>query len=102
MDAKRISGLTQIETQEILTLTELEVTASLGLSRLLTLNGTAITCEESVVLEVLLVFSVDLHQRTCDGETQGLALAGETTAVEVGLDIVLLCDLEQLDRKSVV
>ena len=79
LDAKRFRPLT---------LTELEATASLGLTRLLTLNGTAVAGEEAVVLEVLLVFSVDLHQCAGNGEAQSLALASVTTTVEIGLDII--------------
>ena len=81
-----------------LTLTELEATASLRLTWLLTLNGTAVACEEAVVLEVLLVFCVDLHQGAGDGEAKSLALACVTATIEVGLDVVFLSDLEQLQR----
>ncbi len=53
-----------------LTLTELEATTSLGLTRLLTLNSTAVAGKESVILEVLLILGVHLHQCTGDGEAQ--------------------------------
>ena len=81
-----------------LTLTELEATTSLGLTWLLTLNLTAITCQETCVLQLLLVLFIDLHQSACDSETECLALASETTTIEVHLDIVLLSYFEQVQR----
>ena len=48
--------------QRELTLAELEAAASLWTSWLLTLNGTAVTGQEALVLESLLVIGVDLHQ----------------------------------------
>lgn len=90
--------MTSVEAPDFptLTLTELEATASLGLTWLLTLNGTAVTSEEAMVLEVLLVFSVDLHQGACNGKAQSLALTCVTATIEVSLDVVFLSHLEQL------
>ena len=94
------SGLAGLDTKLIslqrLALAELEVSTSLGLTRLLALDGTAVAREESGVLELLLVLGVDLDERTGDGEAQGLALTGETTTVEVYLNIILTLSLEQL------
>ena len=66
-----------------LTLTELEATACLGLTRLLALYLTAVASQESGVLQLLLVLLVDLHQGAGNGEAQGLALTSETATVEV-------------------
>ena len=79
----------------ILALAELEAAACLWLTRLLTFNGTGVACEEALVLEGLLVFSVNLHQCAGDGETQSLALTGEAATVEVCLDVILLNSVEQ-------
>ena len=49
-----------------------------------------------MVLQVLLVFGVDFHEGACYREAQSLALAGEAAAVEVGLDVILLGNVEQL------
>ena len=84
----------------ILTLTELEATASLRLTRLLALYLAAVACEETVVLQVLLIFGIDLHQSAGDAQTQSLALTSEATSVEVSLDVVLLSDLEQFPAVS--
>ena len=81
-----------------LTLTELEATTSLRLTWLLTLNLTAITCQETSVLQLLLILFVHLDEGTGDSHAQGLALASETTTVEVHLDVVLLSHLEQVQR----
>ena len=81
-----------------LTLTELEATTCLRLSRLLTLYLTAVACQESGVLQLLLVLLVDLHQGTGNGEAQSLALTCEATTVEVGLDVVLLSNRQQVQR----
>src|SRR3712207_9344149 len=62
---------------------ELEATTSLGLTRLLTLNSTAVTCKESGILQLFLILSVHLNECTSNSETQCLALTGETTAIKV-------------------
>ena len=87
LDAKRFS---------ILTLTELEATTSLGLTWLLTLNSTRVACEETLVLQSLLVFGVNLNEGTGDSEAESLALAGKTTTVEVGLYIILLSNFQKV------
>ena len=78
-----------------LTLTELEATTSLGLSGLLTLNNAAVACEETVILQVLLVFGVHLDECAGDSKTQSLALACEAASVEVDLDVVFLFNTQQ-------
>ena len=72
--------------KKILTLTELEVSTSLWLTWLLTLDSTAVACQESVILQVLLVLSVNLNQCTSDSKTQCLALTSKATTIEVGLN----------------
>ena len=62
----------------MLTLTELEAATSLRLTGLLTLNLTAVTCQETGVLELLLVLFVHLDKGAGDSHAQGLALASET------------------------
>ena len=93
-----LQGLDAKHAVQLLTLTELEAAASLGTTRLLALHGTAVAGEESSVLELFLVLCVDFHQGAGDGQAQGLALAGEAATVEVGLDVVLLGDVEELQR----
>ena len=79
-----------------LTLTELEAATSLGLTWLLTLYLTAVTCQETFVLQLLLVFFIDLHQSTGDSKAESLALACEATTVEVSLDVILLSNIKQV------
>ena len=80
---------------QTLTLAELEALACLRTSRLLTLYNACVASQESVVFQVLLVFCVHLDEGACDSETQSLALACEAAAVEVCLDVIFLCSLEQ-------
>ena len=82
----------------MLTLTELEATTCLGLTGLLTLNLTSIAGQETVVFQSLLVLGINLDQCTGDSEAQSLALTSETTTVEVGLDVILLSDLQEVQR----
>src|SRR3712207_3634085 len=100
LDAKRSRQVRRIWQMRvptrILTLAELEATTCLWLTRLLTLNGAAVACEEACILESLLVFGVDFHESTCDSEAKGLALACKTATVEVGLDVVFTINIEQL------
>ena len=79
-----------------LTLTELEAATSLGLTWLLTLYLTAVACQETFVLQLLLVFFIDLHQSTGDSEAESLALTCEATTVEVSLDVILLSNIKQV------
>src|SRR3712207_7445488 len=58
---------------------ELEATTSLGLTRLLTLNSTAVTCKESGILQLFLILSVHLNECTSNSETQCLALDRKST-----------------------
>ena len=82
----------------ILTLAELEATACLRLTRLLTLNLTSVASEEALCLESLLVFCVNLNERTGDSEAESLALTCEAATVEVSLDIIFLFRTEQEQR----
>ena len=91
----------ELDTKPILfrlTLRELEAATCLWTSWLLTLYLTCITCQEAVVLQILLILFVNLHQCACNGEAQSLRLTGEATAVQIGLDVILLCCLQQLQR----
>ena len=56
-----------------------------------------VACEEAVVFQVLLVLGVDLDECACYREAQSLALAGEAAAVEIGLDVIFLGNVEQLE-----
>ena len=82
----------------ILTLAELEATACLRLTRLLTLNLTSVACEEALYLESLLVLSVNLNECASDSEAESLALTCETATVEVYLDVIFLFHTEQEQR----
>ena len=81
-----------------LTLTELEATTSLRLTWLLTLNLTGIASQESMVLQVLLVLSIDLYECAGNGKAQSLALTSEAATVEGCLDVIFLSDLQQAQR----
>ena len=81
-----------------LTLAELEACACLWTTRLLALHSAGVAGEEALILECFLVLSVDLHQCAGDGKPQSLALTGEATSVEVDLDIIFVCNIEQLER----
>ena len=84
-----------------LTLTELEAATSLGLTWLLTLYLTAVACQETFVLQLLLVFFIDLHQSTGDSEAESLALTCEATTVEVSLDVILLSNIKQVQTRAI-
>ena len=43
------------------------------------------------------VLGVDLDECACYREAQSLALAGEAAAVEIGLDVIFLGNVEQLE-----
>ena len=79
----------------ILTLAELEATTSLGTTRLFTFNGTGVTRHEAFSTECLLVFSVHLHQSTCNSEAKSLALTRKATATEVHLDVILFSHIKK-------
>mgnify|MGYP006898302609 CR=1 FL=1 len=83
---------------QILTLTELEATASFGLTRFLTLNSTRVACEEALILQSLLVFGVDLYECASDSETQSLALTSKTATIEICLYIIFSFGFEKLQR----
>ena len=84
-------------TFSILTLRELEAAACLWLSWLLTLNLTCVTCDEACLAECLLIVSIYLNECASDSEAESLALSCETATVEVSLNVVLLCNLEELE-----
>ncbi len=83
--------------QVILTLRELEATACLWLTRLLTFNSTCITCDEAFSAECLLVFFVDFHKCTGDSEAKCLTLTSVTATCEVSLDVILLNNAEEVE-----
>ena len=82
---------------QTLTLAELEALACLGASRLLALYDAGVACKEAMVFQVLLVLSVDFDKSACYRETQSLALACEAAAVKIGLDVIFLYNIEQLE-----
>jgi hypothetical protein len=82
----------------LLTLRELEATTSLWTTWLLTLNLTRVASEEAVILEVLLILSVNLNECASDSEAESLALTCETATVEVSLDVILLSYFKKLQR----
>ena len=86
LDAKRFS---------ILTLTELEATTSLGLTGLLTLNGTGVASHEAFSTKSLLVISIDFHECTGNSEAKCLALTSETTTTEGYLNVVLFSNVQK-------
>src|SRR5574344_2355530 len=82
----------------ILTLRELEATACLWLTWLLTFNSTCITCDEALSTKCLLVFFVDFHECTSNSEAKCLALTRIATTCEVCLDVILLCNTAEVER----
>ena len=81
-----------------LTLTELEATTSLRLTRLLALYLTGVASQESVILQVFLVLSIYLDESAGNSETQSLALASEAATVEICLDVIFLSCFQQVQR----
>ena len=77
---------------------ELEATTGLGLTGLLALHGTRVAGHETFGAEGLLVLGIDLHECAGNGQTESLALSGEAATVNVHLDVVLLCGVEQRER----
>ena len=73
-----------------LTLRELEVLASLGLTGLLTFYLTSIASHEAFCFKRSLIFRIDFYERTSDSEAECLSLALEAATVEVNFDIVFL------------
>ena len=63
---------------------------------LLTFYLTAVAGHEAFGTECLLVLGVDLNQCAGDSQTQSLALAGVTATLQVNLDIILLCYVQQV------
>ena len=82
--------------ENVLTLAELEATTCLGTTGLLTLYLTAVASHEAFGTECLLVLGIDLNQCAGDSQTQSLALAGVTATLQVNLDIILLCYVQQV------
>ena len=80
----------------VLTLAELEATTSLGTTWLLTLYLTAVASHEAFSTECLLVLGIDLNQCAGDSQTESLALTGETATLQVNLDIIRLCNVQQV------
>ncbi len=89
-------GGATLRPHRILTLTELEAAASLGLTRLLTLNGTRVAREEACILQLFLIFCVHLDECAGNGEAKSLALSCIAAAVKINLDIIFLSNLKQL------
>ncbi len=87
---RHASRIRDTQTAQILTLAELEATACLWLTWLLTFYYAGITCEESGLAESRLGLGVNLDECTCDGETECLSLALVATTLKVYLDVVLL------------
>ena len=65
-----------------------------GLTRLLTLNLTGVTCQETFGLQNGLGLFIDLDESAGDSKTECLSLAFVAAAVEINLDIVLLSNTE--------
>jgi hypothetical protein len=51
-----------------------------------------------VILEVLLILSVNLNECASDSKAESLALTCETATVEVSLDVILLSYFKKLQR----
>ncbi len=73
----------------ILTFAELESLTSLGLAGFLTLNHTRVAAQEALGLHRGTELGVDFDERLGDSHAKSLGLAGHTTAIQVGLDVVL-------------
>ena len=87
-----------VQLRNPLALAELEATASLGLTWLLTFNDTCIAGEEACLAESGLRLSVDLDECTCDGEAESACLAIIATTLQVNLDVVLLSYADLVER----
>ena len=70
-----------------LTFAELEAFASLGLAGFLALDHTGVAHEETFFLQSRTVLDVVLAECAGDSHAQSLSLAGDSTAIEIGLDI---------------
>jgi len=81
-----------------LTLRELELTTSSGLTGLLTLYDTVVASHEAGCTQRSLVVRIDLDESTSDTETRGLALTGGATAIDVDIDVVAILYTEESQR----
>src|SRR6187431_883266 len=79
-------------------LAELELLTSAGLTGLLTFFLTAVARQEARLLECLATLVVLGDQRARDAVTNGLGLGAVAAAGDHGLDVVLVGELEQLQR----
>ncbi len=81
----------------LLTFAELEAFTSLGLTGFLTLNHTRVAHQQALSLQCRTVLGVVLAQGAGDSHSQSLSLAGDSTAIEVGLDIPFTLSINNLE-----
>jgi hypothetical protein len=77
---------------------ELEATTCLGLTGLLALYGAWVASHETFCTKGFLILGVNLYEGAGDGEAESLALSGITATEEVHLDVILLGNVEQVQR----
>ena len=81
-----------------LTFAELEAFTGLGLTGFLTLDHTWVAHQEAFLLQCGTVFDVVFAQGAGNSHAKSLSLAGDSTAVEVGLDIPFAFSVGNLER----
>ena len=86
-----------VQIVDVLSFTELELTTSLRLTRLLTFNNTCIASDESGCTKRFLVFCVNLYKSTGNCQTESLTLACVATATESYLDVILVGNIQQVE-----
>ena len=82
----------------LLTLAELEAFAGFGLTGFLTLDHTRVTHQEAFLLQGRTILDVVLAESAGDSHTECLSLTGDSTAVEVGLDVPLAFSVGNQER----
>ena len=82
----------------LLTLAELEALTGLGLTGFLTLDHTRVTHQETFLLESGAILDVVLAKSAGDSHTKSLSLTGDSTTVEVGLDVPLAFSTSNQER----
>ena len=76
----------------------MESLTGLRLTGFLTLDHTRVTTKESLSLQSRTKFGIDLNQRFGNCHTESFSLAGNATAIEVGLDVILTIQLSHHER----
>lgn len=81
-----------------LTLGELEALASLGTARLFALYHARVAGHEAFGTQCRLVLGIDFDEGAGDGEAESFGLSFVAATIEVDLDVILLNDVERVER----